>query len=481
MNLTELLSGVDCVLLGGDTNIKSLTCSSKDVDAQGLFFCIQGAKSDGHDYVHDAIKNGAVAVITERRLPLSIPQVIVKDTRSAMSVISGNFYGNPVRNMKLITITGTNGKTSTTYIVKSIAEAAGIKAGIIGTTGVVFNGENYPASLTTPDPIELNRIFASMYNSGVQWVIMEVSAHAIALKKMDGIVSDIAAFTNLSRDHLDFFGTMDRYKSVKTGYFDKAHTRMCVINADDPAGVEIMNKCDLPCFAYGVENPSDIFAINYKADENGLSYVLNLFDKLYDIKFRLPGRHNLYNTLCAALICRLGGIQLNDIARGIAGVSEIPGRFNIYKLPKGATAIIDYAHTPDGINNILNTVLEFSRGRVITVFGCGGDRDKQKRALMGKAAGALSEYCILTSDNPRTEDPESIMSMAEEGIKQTTCKYEKITDRAAAIRRAVEIAGRQDIIVIAGKGDEPYIDINGKKIPYSDKETLLACAGLHIG
>ncbi|MCL2752470.1 MAG: UDP-N-acetylmuramoyl-L-alanyl-D-glutamate--2,6-diaminopimelate ligase, partial [Firmicutes bacterium] len=378
-----------------------------------------------------------------------------------------------VRGMKLIAVTGTNGKTSTTYIVKHIAAAAGVKTAVIGTHAVMIGDTTHPASLTTPDPIELHGWFARMRDENVQWVVMEASAHAIALKKLDGIVADIAVFTNLSRDHLDFFGTMERYKAAKASYFCKEYARMAVVNADDDAGVEILNAADIPCFTYGADPACDVSAQKYRANTRGQKYTMRLFDESREVVFALPGRHNMYNTLCAASAAKLLGADTDAIVRGIAAVREIPGRFNMINAGRYGSVVIDYAHTPDGLENILKTVREFCKGRLVTVFGCGGDRDRSKRPQMGKIAGGLSDLVFVTSDNPRTEDPEAIIDGAVEGLRLSGCAYERIIDRAGAIERALRSGRKGDIIVIAGKGSEPYMDVKGIKRPYSDKETVL--------
>ncbi|HEY8423771.1 MAG TPA: UDP-N-acetylmuramoyl-L-alanyl-D-glutamate--2,6-diaminopimelate ligase, partial [Clostridia bacterium] len=410
MKLSQLLQGVNVYeIIGHDQEITNLSHNSKTISNGGLFFCLKGTNTDGHDYVYEAAQNGAAAIVSEKVFDdLNLTQIIADDVRHAMSLISANFYGNPAKSMKLIGVTGTNGKTTTTYIIKSIGEAAGKKVGLIGTSGIIIDGKKYPPLLTTPDPIDLHSIFRKMADCKTDWVVMEVSAHAIELKKIDGIIFDFAAFTNCTQDHLDFFQTMDNYKKAKAKFFNSYYAKTAVVNSDDELGRQISQTCDIPCFTYGCKNPADAFGVNYTSSINGLQYVINIFDKIYEINFALPGRFNMYNTLCAALTCYLLNVGLPEIAAGISNLKTVKGRFETY-INKGKQVIIDYAHTPDGLVNILRSIKEFAKGKIITVFGCGGNRDRDKRAKMGKAACQLSDYAVITSDNPRFEKPEDII------------------------------------------------------------------------
>jgi len=525
MLLSELLAGVEVnEAPKTDVNIKSLSCNSKSVGECGLYFCLCGTRSDGHDYAHEALNNGAVAIISERHLPIKLssnfnnklsdcaegdsvarkgrfmvkgvysdvhdraekppfrdnqtpyaqsdaPQVVVKDSRAAMAKISANFYGNPVSKMKLICVTGTNGKTTTTYMLRSIGESAGKKVGLIGTTAVYIGEEKRPADMTTPDPIALHGIFAEMLQAGCEWVVMEVSAHAIELRKMAGVTADVAVFTNLSQDHLDFFGTLENYRRAKVSYFSKRYAGLAVINADDATGRLILNTADIPCYTYGLQLPADIFAVNGESGADGQKYVINILDKIYGITLNLAGKFNMYNSLAAAGAAFLLGVPLDKIAEGLAALKYVPGRFNTVNLA-GKRVVIDYAHTPDGLKNIIGSIKEFKKGRLITVFGCGGNRDRSKRAIMGEIAGGLSDYAVLTSDNPRYEDPDLIIAEIERGAQKSGKPYVCIENRAEAIAHAVKMAGGEDIILICGKGDEPYQEIMGVKHPYSDMDTV---------
>ncbi|HHW89299.1 MAG TPA: UDP-N-acetylmuramoyl-L-alanyl-D-glutamate--2,6-diaminopimelate ligase [Clostridiales bacterium] len=473
MKLSKLLQGIrPKEIIGQDRKITNLSHDSKTISDDGLFFCLQGEKTDGHDFVYEALKNGATAIISQKVFDdIDITQVIVDDTRSAMSIISANFYDNPAKSMRLIGVTGTNGKTTTTYIIKSIGEAAGKKVGLIGTSGTIIDGKTYPPTLTTPDPIELHSIFRQMADCDTNWVVMEVSAHAIELKKIDGFVFDVAVFTNCTQDHLDFFKTIENYRQAKSKLFCSYYAKLAVINSDDELGRKICQTSDIPCFTYGCKNPSDAFGVNYSSSFNGLKYVINIFDKLYEINFALPGKFNMYNTLCAALTCYILNVSLYDIAAGIKNLKTVKGRFETY-IKDDKQVIIDYAHTPDGLVNILYGIKEFAKGKIITVFGCGGNRDKDKRAKMGKAVCSLSDYTVITSDNPRFEKPEDIIYDIEQGAKQTRGLYTCIPDRKQAIKHAISLSQKDDIILIAGKGDESYQEIKGVKYPFSDLEVV---------
>lgn len=460
-----------------DLDVTGLACDSSKVTEGCLFFCLVGTVSDGHTFAAEALARGAAALVVERRLALDCVQIETDDARRALSVASSKFYGEPSKRLKMIGITGTNGKTTTTYILKSIIEAAGHSCGLIGTNAVEYADKKFEPTLTTPDPIDLQRNLYDMAHAGVEYVVMEVSAHALHLKKTDGIMFEAAAFTNFSRDHLDFFGTMDEYAKAKKSFFTPEHARVAVINVDDPLGVEIMRETKLNVVSYGVDAPSDVFGIDLSMSAYGLSYVINIDDSVGDVKFNLTGRFNMYNTLCAAAIAHALSIPLSAILTGIRNVKKVDGRFNIINTAK-CSVIIDFAHTDDGIANILRAIKEFAPARIITVFGCGGNRDKTKRALMGKIVAQMSDYCFITSDNPRFEPPLDIILQIESGIKEIgMTNYTPIVDRKEAIRAALEMAEKDDIVLIAGKGAERYNDVMGRKQPYNDEQYVLEIAG----
>ncbi|MCH5157863.1 MAG: UDP-N-acetylmuramoyl-L-alanyl-D-glutamate--2,6-diaminopimelate ligase [Clostridiales bacterium] len=460
-----------------DIDIKGLACDSSKVEEGFMFFCLVGLENDGHTFAADAVSRGAVALVVERRLAIDCVQIEVDDTRKALSVAAAAFYGNPSRRLKLIGITGTNGKTTTTYIVKSIVEAAGHTCGLIGTNAIEFGADKHDATLTTPDPIELQKTLADMAASGAEYVVMEVSAHALALSKIEGMVFDVAAFTNFSRDHLDFFGDMASYAAAKKSFFTSEHARRAVINADDLLGAELLHGVSIPVVSYGIEAPADVFGIDLKMSAYGLSYVINMNDRVDTVKFNLTGRFNMYNTLCAAAIAEALDLPFSAVIAGIRNVKKVDGRFNIINTTK-CSVIIDFAHTDDGIANILRAIREFAPARIITVFGCGGNRDKSKRAVMGKIVATMSDFCFVTSDNPRFEPPVDIIKQITEGIDSIgMTNYKPIVDRKEAIRAALDMANPDDIVLIAGKGAEKYNDVMGRKQPYNDEQYVLELAG----
>ena len=475
MRLSEL--GMDVVDVVKDIEIQGLACDSAKVEKGFLFFCLVGRENDGHTFAADALSRGAAAIVVERKLAIDCVQIEVSDTRAAIAKAASAFYGHPSKKLKLIGITGTNGKTTTTYIVKSIVEAAGHTCGLIGTNAVEYAGNKLPSTLTTPDPIDLHKIFADMVSAGVEYAVMEVSAHALALKKVEGIVFEVAAFTNFSRDHLDFFGDMGSYAEAKKLFFTPEHARTAIINADDALGVDIARVTSLNTITYGVDNPSDVFGIDLNMSAYGLSYVINMSDRVGNVKFNLTGRFNMYNTLCAAAVAEALELPFDAVIQGIRDVKKIDGRFNIINTAK-CNVIIDFAHTDDGIANILRAIREFAPARIITVFGCGGNRDKTKRAVMGKIVATMSDHCFVTSDNPRFEPPIDIILQIESGIKEIgKTNYTPIVDRKEAIRAALDMADKDDIVLIAGKGAEQYNDVMGRKQPYNDERYVMEIAG----
>lgn len=471
MRITEL------GIANSDTEVTGLAFDNRRVKPGDLFFCLVGKDNDGHTFAADAVERGAAALVVERRLAVDCEQIEVADTRKALAESASAFFGHPSKRLKMIGITGTNGKTTTTYIVKSIIEAAGHVCGLIGTNAVEYGDNKLDATLTTPDPVDLHATLRDMADAGVEYVVMEVSAHALKLNKVDGIMYEVAALTNFSRDHLDYFGDMKSYGETKKSFFTTDHARAAVINSDDALGEEIAHETKLPVTTYGVDNPSDVFGIDLEMSAYGLSYVMNMSDSVGRVKFSLTGRFNMYNTLCAAAIAHALGLPLNAVISGIRNVKKIDGRFNIINTAK-CSVIIDFAHTDDGIANILRAIREFAPARIITVFGCGGDRDKTKRAVMGKIVSQMSDYCFVTSDNPRFEPPMDIIKQIVAGIDEIGgTNYTQIEDRKKAIRAAMEMAEKDDIVLIAGKGAERYNDVMGRRRPYNDEQYVMEIAG----
>ena len=473
MKLRELLTDMPYVVETRgdlDTEIGEITSGSKDKTTRGLFFCIVGARFDAHDYAWEAVENGCVALIVEHFVDLDVPQVLVSNGRAAMSRIAMAFFGFPSRKMKMVGITGTKGKTTTTYLFKSIAEKAGMKCGIIGSTGSMVGTEHLDSKLTTPDPIDLQRTLKGMADEGVEVVCMEVSAHAIDMCRLDGMTFDVGCYTNLSQDHLDYFYTMERYFETKKRFFTEGMIRNAAVNADDETSRKILADVTVPFLTYGIAVNADVFARDIEITEEGVRFSVQM-QGMNDltVNMRMTGMFNVYNALAAASCALILGIEPERIREGLEALVSVPGRIEMLQTGTPYKVILDYSHAPDALENILKTVRQFTRNRVILLFGCGGDRDKGKRPMMGEIGGRLADYCILTSDNPRTENPMVILAAIEKGIKPTGRPYEVIENRREAIRRALEIAGDGDVVVLAGKGHETYQEIMGVKRPFNEK------------
>ena len=453
-----------------DTEIEEITSGSRDKVTNGLFFCIVGANFDAHDYAWEAVENGCIALIVEHFVELAVPQVRVSNGRAAMSRIAIAFYGNPSAHMRMIGITGTKGKTTTTYLLKSIMEKAGFKCGLIGSTGSMIGSRHLDGKLTTPDPIDLQKMLRRMADEGVQAVCMEVSAHAIDMYRLDGMQFEVGCYTNLSQDHLDYFYTMDRYFETKKRFFTGGMVCNAAINADDETAARMEDGLKIPFVTYGIAVNADVFARDIEITEEGVHFSVQMQGmKEQRIAMRMTGMFNVYNALAATSCALILGIDPERIREGLEAVASVPGRIEMLQTGTPYKVILDYSHAPDALKNILKTVRQFTRNRVIALFGCGGDRDKGKRPMMGEIGGRLADYCILTSDNPRTENPMVILAAIEKGIKPTGGKYEVIENRRDAIRRALEMAEPGDVIVLAGKGHETYQEIMGVKRPFDEK------------
>ncbi len=437
---------------------------------RGVFFCIPGARFDAHDLAPQAIENGCAALVVERYLDIDVPQVRVSNGRAAMSRMAAAFYGHPARQMKLVGITGTKGKTTTSYMLKAIVEQAGMKCGLIGTTGNMIGDMRIKSNLTTPDPIELQHTLRMMADAGCDVAVMEVSAHAIAMHRLDGLTFEVGCYTNLSQDHLDYFSTMEKYFETKKQFFTSGMVRNATCNADEETTPAILQDLTIPHITYGICEAADLFARDIEITENGVSFCLQLRGMHnMEIHLRMTGMFNVYNALGAASCALILGVTPDVICRGLESIASVPGRIEMLPTSTPYRVILDYAHSPDALESFLKTVRTFTRGRMIAVYGCGGDRDKGKRPIMGEIGGRLADLCILTSDNPRSEDPMKILAAIEEGIKTTGKPYMVIEDRRAAIRHALSIGQDGDVIVLAGKGHETYQEINGVKRPFDEK------------
>ncbi len=453
-----------------DIEVEGVKIDSNKVTKGDLFICIKGGDFDGHNFATNAELYGASAVVAERKLDLSIPQIIVEDTRQAMSFFAREFYSAPDRKLKLIGVVGTNGKTTTTHIIKTILENSGVKCGVIGTLGVFYGDKVIEPTLTTPDPLELYKIFSEMVECGIKAVVMEVSAHAIYFEKVKGLNFEVGVFTNFTRDHLDFFEDMEKYKQTKLSFFKNNNCKYVVTNSDDELGLEIANTRE-DSISYGIYNPSDVFGIDIKSSRFGSSFVLNLFDCIYSVDLNLIGEFNIYNALASATATALFGIKTDKIILGLKRVQSVSGRLECVYDGR-YRVFVDYAHTPDGLEKTLNSLRKITEKRLICVFGCGGNRDKGKRQVMGEISGKLADFTVVTSDNPRYEEPMEIIMEIEKGVLKQSKSYVLIQDRKDAIEYAMNMADEGDVIVVAGKGSEKYQETLGIKRVYNDKDTV---------
>ncbi len=479
MRLKEMLVGLEGLKVKGDLeqDIKEIESNSKNVKEGYLFVAIKGFDVDGHQYVASAIKNGATAVMVEEgcdlkalAIPEEITIVMAKSTREALAICASNFYGNPSRKFKLIGVTGTKGKTTTTFMIKQILEKAGKKVGLIGTIATYMNGKKIKDSdRTTPESLELQREFAKMVENNVEAVVMEVSSQSLKLHRVDGCDFDIVLFTNFSEDHISpkEHPDMEDYFQSKLKLFSMCKTG--ITNADDLYGAKIPKLFpDSNIVTYGIDNFAKVLAKDITITNSYVDFKVKITDRNERVKTGIPGRFSVYNSLAAICVAQKFGILPEVIKEALVEV-RVPGRSELINNKKELPIMIDYAHSPESLENILEAVKSYTRGRVISVFGCGGDRDNGKRPIMGEISGRIADFTFITTDNPRTEDPREIVKQIEEGMKKTKGKYKVIVDRTEAIKEAIKMANKRDIIVLAGKGHEPYQEINGVKHPFDER------------
>ncbi|MBE7034781.1 MAG: UDP-N-acetylmuramoyl-L-alanyl-D-glutamate--2,6-diaminopimelate ligase [Ruminococcaceae bacterium] len=473
MKLSQVLAGVPlCHELSTDIEIHGIAYDSRRVKPGYLFVCITGYQTDGHQYIESAIENGAVAVLVQNEVSTCpIPVIQTEDTRKALALVAANFYDHPEKKLRLIGVTGTNGKTTVTTLIKSILEFFGKKVGLIGTNANMIGSTTLPTERTTPESLELFELFAQMVEAETEYVIMEVSSHSLFMHRVYGLLYDVAAFTNLTQDHLDFHKTMENYYLAKRMLFDVC--KQAVVNIDDEAGKRIASEVTCPAISYAIDNPADFTADELRISPRGTIFNLTTDGKTLPIRLGIPGKFSVYNALAAFSTCVALGFDPKTIPDALLVAKGVCGRAETVYTPKtDYTVIIDYAHTPDGLENIIKTVREFAQGRVVTLFGCGGDRDPIKRPIMGEVAGRLSDACIITSDNPRTEEPMSIIRQIEEGMKKTNCSYTVIENRREAILHALTTAQPNDCIILAGKGHETYQIIGTEKRHFDEREVI---------
>lgn len=452
-----------------DREISFITDNSENVTSSSLFVCIKGARGDGHRYGRDAARKGAV-IVCEHSIGVS-DEIIVKDTRRAYADFCGAFFSNPARRMKLIGITGTNGKTTTAFLLKDIFEKNGYKCGLVGTVQDMAGDTVFYSERTTPDSFELNCLFSKMVKRGCGYCIMEVSSQALSQGRVDGLSFDCAVFTNLTQDHLDYHGTFENYAKAKKKLFSMC--RKGIINIDDEKGLYMTHgeKCQSVTYSL-LEDSADYTAKNIVQKSNGTEYEIIHKNKSIKVKVGIPGLFSVYNSLAAIVCASQEGIPLEKAVRSLKDSKGVKGRAEVVPTNRDFTVIIDYAHTPDSLENILKTIKGFAQGRIITVFGCGGDRDKAKRPVMGEIAVKFSDYLIVTSDNPRSENPQEIIKDILKGCKNAEITVETIENRRKAIERALAIGEKDDIILLAGKGHETYQILGDKKIHFDEREIV---------
>ena len=476
MTLRDLLQGITVLdaNVDMDTQIGAVAYDSRKVERGGLFVAISGFASDGNRFIPMALEKGAVAVVTGKKPEGDVPYVLVEDDRLALALIGCNYYDHPAKSMVLIGVTGTNGKTSVTWLLKQVLEqVVKCKAGLIGTMENRIGDEVVPTDRTTPESFELQGLFARMRDAGCKYAIMEVSSHAIALHRVGGVRFDVAAFTNLTEDHLDFHKTMEHYCDTKAELF--ARCGAAVLNQDDGWSARIGRKAQCPVVTTSAKDEATVWAKDAQLLADGVSFTAVCDGQEVPVRLPIPGRFTVYNVLTVLGIVKALGIDLQAAAKALESVRGVKGRVEVVPAPgKDYTVLIDYAHTPDGLENVLRSVRDFCKGRVISVFGCGGDRDPIKRPIMGAIGVRLSDIAIITSDNPRTEAPGAIIADIVAGIDPAMGKYEIIENRIEAIRYAMDIGEKDDIIILAGKGHETYQEICGVKHHLDEREEVAA-------
>ncbi|TPW14999.1 MAG: UDP-N-acetylmuramoyl-L-alanyl-D-glutamate--2,6-diaminopimelate ligase, partial [bacterium] len=471
-----------------EADIHHLAADSRQVKPGSLFVAIRGQHSDGHAFLRDAVERGAAAVVVEEAaarpgLEAPIPIIEVKDSRMALARLAERFSGSPSSRLGMIGVTGTNGKTTVTCLIQSILQAAGHRAGLFGTLVYDLAGERLPSTHTTPEAHILQPLLARLVEKGADYAVMEVSSHALALNRVEGCEFDVAVFTNLTQDHLDFHRTMENYFESKRGLFSgliqsprKSRPKRAVINRDDPWGRRLIETMEAPVWTYGLEDRADLTADGVRSRLEGLAFTAVTPIGSFAVRSALVGRHNVYNLLAAIGVAIHLEIPQDRIRQGIASLSGVPGRFERLDSGRGFSVIVDYAHTEDALDRLLQAVSELTSGRVITVFGCGGDRDPGKRAPMGRAAARFSDVVVITSDNPRSEDPVRIMDEVVVGVREGSAQTKRpvewmaVPDRREAIERALGLAHPGDTVVVAGKGHEEYQIIGDQTIPFNDRQ-----------
>ena len=470
MKLNQIAAELGKGISFGEREVTFITDNSSKVTEGCIFICIEGKHFDGHTKAAEALEKGAAAVVVQKDLGLE-KQILVENTRSAYAHMCAAFYDHPERKIRIIGVTGTNGKTTSCFILKSILEGMGHKTGLIGTVKNIVGDKEYPAVLTTPDCYELFGLFDEMVKAECEYCVMEVSSQAIDKHRVDGIHFEAAIFTNLTQDHLDYHGTFENYKAAKRKLFE--NSSLAVVNIDDESASFMTEGIDCRKVTFSVNNDKcDYSAKNIRISSSGVKYELVSNSNIGRVKFAVPGNFSVYNSMGAAVCLIEMGLDFKAVLDALALCVGVPGRMEVVPADVPYTILIDYAHTPDGLENVLKCVREITEGKVICVFGCGGDRDKTKRPIMGEIAARLSDVAVVTSDNPRSEDPEAIIEDIKAGIGRGGAKLIVDSDRKEAIKKALKIAGAGDIVVLAGKGQETYQILASGKIHFDEREVI---------
>jgi len=474
MKLEQLLKDIKVVKTNLDLSLEigDVVYDSRKVTPGSLFVAVAGFATDGNRYIPMALEKGAVAVVTAAEPGVDVPYVQVESDRLALALIGRNFYGDPAASMKLIGVTGTNGKTSSTLLLKHVVETVlGAKVGLMGTMENMIGQVRLPAERTTPESFELQGLLAKMRDAGCQYAIMEVSSHAVALDRVAGLHFAVAAFTNLTEDHLDFHKTMENYCAAKAQLFTRCEK--AVANRDDSWFDAMCQNATAPVLATSAKGKADLYAEDVELRADGIAFTAVAGEHRVPVRVGIPGKFTVYNALTVLGTALQLGISLEDTAKALETAKGVCGRVEVVPTPgKPYTVLIDYAHTPDGLENVLSSVRDFCKGRLIAVFGCGGDRDPIKRPIMGRIGTDIADIAIITSDNPRTEDPMVIISDIVAGVDPAKKNYKVVENRPSAIRLAMDIGEKNDIIVLAGKGHETYQEINGIKHPLDEREVV---------
>jgi len=482
MYAKDVLKGIN---FSADSDISGLKISnvrddSRLVGRDDMFIAVRGYAADGYKFINDAIKKGARVIVSENDFdaPKGVKKIIVKDARSAVPVIAGNFYSKPWKRLKMLGVTGTNGKTTITYLIESIVKAAGEEAGVIGTINYRVRDKVTPAKNTTPGPLGLASFLADVRSLGVRYAVMEVSSHSLDQGRVDEILFDIGIFANITSDHLDYHKTAAKYFRAKANLFERLKKNgAAVLNSDDRKVASLKRSIKNTVVTYGIDKKADIKAKDIKLSLTGSSFTVVMPRGCFNIHTKLIGRHNISNILAAIAASYALGIKREACIKGIVSFLAVPGRLEEVNAGQSFKVLVDYAHTEDALFNILSLLREVAKRRIITVFGCGGDRDRSKRPLMGKVACKFSHRVVITSDNPRFEEPQAIIDEIEKGVKNYFSNYDIVTDRRQAIEKAIGIARSGDIVIIAGKGHENYQIIKDRVMPFDDREVARQILG----